>query len=754
MAYNPFDDMRAVYGAKGDWNAADAAGDKNAAAKIAADAQKYYQNLINNGYGDIADTLKSQTYAQAEDTLRSYGLIGTPYAKITAGSTLSGGDITPGVAAAGNAGTAVKQEPPDLFAQYNLNIGETRDKTNQVFDMFGQNNQAISNKNNQLWDTIYTDKGDMGNRYTRLEDFNYSNPFTTEQGRSVLERYDLAGLQGRDNQAALGGANNSGNIDSYSAANALRQQAALRNLGEQSALAAHSRTVSDGRGILGDRGNYLQGVYDNLTNSINTDISQNNSNMKNYIELITKGYMPQDQSLFENIESREGRLFNQDRTTKLDDYYIDQDTLNQGLNRDLSRADMTGNADNKTLAIQYGLMDERGNILNEKMDFNAEIKNIDKLLETETDPDKIQYLHSYRNALIYTRNQKLQLPEYAQYAKDMVGLGYMPTATPTLANKQGVDLNKYLAEVGLTGIKDTNQTNKDIAYNTNQTNKDIAFDANAKVLEGIKIQSADGKEVSLAQISSNYELGMKGYDTQLQIAINNGETQKFIQKSINENNAYIAQLDSASRNYAIGSNERIAIEGLRQEAYQFGEKLVYDNKHFGETMGYNYAVLDKTTANTSTAGTANTNVSNTSAEYKPPLTVPQVNEAIENGNLAPNVLESYQYYYGIPYETFVDANTGKINTYPIGNISQSAASGYGVDDKGWKMVQGLKKYAASNGGFLTEEEIFRFAVENSGTYGTNLDQLKKVFKYLDIDTSILDKAKNKGFLQKGITPKE
>lgn len=34
---------------------------------------------------------------------------------------------------------------------------------------------------------------------------------------------------------------------------------------------------------------------------------------------------------------------------------------------------------------------------------------------------------------------------------------------------------------------------------------------------------------------------------------------------------------------------------------------------------------------------------------KPTLTAAQVNEAIKNGNLAPNVLSAYEYYYGVPY---------------------------------------------------------------------------------------------------------
>ena len=50
-----------------------------------------------------------------------------------------------------------------------------------------------------------------------------------------MGKYDLSAMQGRDNAAASAAASNGGNIDSYAAANAMRQQAALTREGMQTA---------------------------------------------------------------------------------------------------------------------------------------------------------------------------------------------------------------------------------------------------------------------------------------------------------------------------------------------------------------------------------------------------------------------------------------------------------------------------------------------------------------------------------------
>ena len=54
------------------------------------------------------------------------------------------------------------------------------------------------------------------------------------------------------------------------------------------------------------------------------------------------------------------------------------------------------------------------------------------------------------------------------------------------------------------------------------------------------------------------------------------------------------------------------------------------------------------------------------------------------------------------------------------------------------MIEDLQKYAANNGGVLTEDEVYNFVRDNSNANNTNLNQLRKVYSYLGLNQSNLD----------------
>lgn len=70
-----------------------------------------------------------------------------------------------------------------------------------------------------------------------------------------------------------------------------------------------------------------------------------------------------------------------------------------------------------------------------------------------------------------------------------------------------------------------------------------------------------------------------------------------------------------------------------------------------EAQGLQSAYLQKLagTGKTGSSGGTSGGPETKSTPAKPVLTVAQVNEAIENGNLSPNVLDAYRYYYGESY---------------------------------------------------------------------------------------------------------
>ena len=101
-----------------------------------------------------------------------------------------------------------------------------------------------------------------------------TNPFETAEGKAILGKYDLAGLQARDNAVASGGASNGGNIDSYAAANAMRQQASLINQGQTAVLDAHQQRINDLRGILSDMGVNIDRVFNQDQTAKNNEVAR------------------------------------------------------------------------------------------------------------------------------------------------------------------------------------------------------------------------------------------------------------------------------------------------------------------------------------------------------------------------------------------------------------------------------------------------------------------------------------------------
>lgn len=204
MAYNPYSDIQSVYNAKVAWNKATTDEERQKQNEIATTARK---NLEAYGYGDVANQISA-----------------------------SGADAT------------AARKIMEKYAP----------KTYTDTELINKNNNEVNTKVNQLWGIQENDRNTMAGKYNKLEDTAYSNPFTTDEAKAILAKYDLAGLQGRDNAVASGGASNGGNIDSYAAANAMRQQAALVNQGQMAVLDAHNNKINNVKGILESLGVYQQ----------------------------------------------------------------------------------------------------------------------------------------------------------------------------------------------------------------------------------------------------------------------------------------------------------------------------------------------------------------------------------------------------------------------------------------------------------------------------------------------------------------
>ena len=356
--YNPYSDIKSIYDLKGQWDEANKAGDTNKTKQIAATAQAYYDKLKNNNYGGVAQALSASGYQDAKAILDSY---------------------------------APKTTAPDSTSLTNSELITT-------------NNNETRNKINSLWGTQTSDREMMTGKYNKLEETAYSNPFTTDEAKAILAKYDLAGLQGRDNAVASGGASNGGNIDSYSAANAMRQQAALVNQGQMAVLDAHNNRINNVQNTLSNLGVYLQ----NQDKGMQTTIG---------------------------LQANEGqRLFENEETAK-----------NNDVARKSEIASVTGYVptewtyDNNIYLNSDGTV--RAEYLTDEFDntggFTTIINNAKAKLATTTDATERANLQATINAATQAKALKtFSSPKYSKYAHEVQGTA----GTPTL-EKYTTDLN-------------------------------------------------------------------------------------------------------------------------------------------------------------------------------------------------------------------------------------------------------------------------------------------------------------------------
>lgn len=291
--YNPYQDIQKVYNAKTAWNTATTDEERKRQNEIATAARK---NLEAYGYSDVANQISA-----------------------------SGADATA-------ARKILEQYAPKTKAPDSTTLSNS--------ELITTNNNETRNKINQLWGTQTGDRQVMADKYDKLENTAYSNPFESEEGKAIIGKYDLAALQGRDNVVASGGASNSGNIDSYAAANALRQQAALTAKGQAMALDAHNNKINNVKGILESLGVYQQNQDAGMQNTIslqsnegqrlfeNDETAKNNEVARLEVQANVTGYTPNEWVIKNDDVYKE--FLNEDGTFKTEKENVDiQARINQ-----------------------------------------------------------------------------------------------------------------------------------------------------------------------------------------------------------------------------------------------------------------------------------------------------------------------------------------------------------------------------------------------------------------------------------------
>lgn len=104
----------------------------------------------------------------------------------------------------------------------------------------------------QLQDNYSKMLEEIYEKQSELNEYLNKDPLSTEEGKAILNMYNFSGSAG-----------NGGNIDSFSAANAARQQAALKAQAEEAAIKAYNAKVSTLKSLLDD----LRETADNYYNT-------------------------------------------------------------------------------------------------------------------------------------------------------------------------------------------------------------------------------------------------------------------------------------------------------------------------------------------------------------------------------------------------------------------------------------------------------------------------------------------------------
>lgn len=269
MAYNPYKDIERVYNAKVAWNNA------------TTDEERKRQNEIATA---------------ARKTLESYGY----------------GDIANKVSASGADANAVKKILDEWGKKSDPVTGTYKSGIDNP--AYNQSMATASNMNTKMFDTATSDHSKVNDKYYDIFDYANKDVTQTDEYKSafanIVPAYNLKALQGRDNEVANGAASNGGNIDSFSAANAMRQQMAITAQGQQLAhqmgVDAYKSRVDNARAILSDLGVYNQGIYSTMDKAVsneatmgqayfdNEQTAKNNETARLSEQAAVTGYVPNE----------------------------------------------------------------------------------------------------------------------------------------------------------------------------------------------------------------------------------------------------------------------------------------------------------------------------------------------------------------------------------------------------------------------------------------------------------------------------
>ena len=241
--YNPYEDAKNILRNKGNYHTAKQMGMDYEQYRQAA--VPYYQNLISNGYEDLAQKFADSDYIKAQELFNG----------LKPDTTVD--DYFSSVAA---------------DALSNASNPQRSQTANDLWDAYNNNNSLLNGElkydaNGNVVGGLNLDYYNTGkNQLSYLNNFDITaQPYY----QGIMDAYQLKGNNAARGEQASGAANNAGNIDSYAQANANRQQLAFTTAGIESALAAANQNQANWQNVYNSMANRLTGMENSNANTLN-----------------------------------------------------------------------------------------------------------------------------------------------------------------------------------------------------------------------------------------------------------------------------------------------------------------------------------------------------------------------------------------------------------------------------------------------------------------------------------------------------
>ena len=235
--YNPYNAVKNISELKGKYHTAKDMGEDPE--KYHTEAMKWYNELDANGYADIADELSMVDYSGSLDILGRY----KPDTEFAVDSYYE--DLQS--SSASKPTYSAENEVGDDYIETLLGIGtgsttpKTSDTVNSILDSFKNTDEKLNgeikyDENGNVVSGLNIDHYNTGkDQLDYINNFDYTKQSYYDP---IMDSYNLLGDNASRGELASGASTNSGNIDSYAAANANRQQLAFTNAGHEAARAA------------------------------------------------------------------------------------------------------------------------------------------------------------------------------------------------------------------------------------------------------------------------------------------------------------------------------------------------------------------------------------------------------------------------------------------------------------------------------------------------------------------------------------